>query len=96
MPHHCEVHKQDRRHYPTVHFLSEYHLSEHFSSNCCYTTISEYVQAYPQADFMEYSEFILSFWDDVFCDFYQSVEGIISASKEDLVLCPGLGPQKVS
>lgn len=26
----------------------------------------------------------------------QSVEGIISASKEDLVLCPGLGPQKVS
>ncbi|KAK1902973.1 DNA excision repair protein ERCC-1 [Dissostichus eleginoides] len=24
----------------------------------------------------------------------QSVEGIISASKEDLVLCPGLGPQK--
>ncbi|KAF3843030.1 hypothetical protein F7725_001879 [Dissostichus mawsoni] len=50
--------------------------------------------AYPQADFMDYSEFILSFWDDVFCDFYQSVEGIISASKEDLVLCPGLGPQK--
>lgn len=28
--------------------------------------------------------------------FLQSVEGIISASKEDLVLCPGLGPQKVS
>lgn len=26
---------------------------------------------------------------------FQSVEGIISASKEDLVLCPGLGPQKV-
>ncbi|XP_042350806.1 DNA excision repair protein ERCC-1 [Plectropomus leopardus] len=25
---------------------------------------------------------------------FQSVEGIISASKEDLVLCPGLGPQK--
>lgn len=28
--------------------------------------------------------------------FIQSIEGIISASKEDLVLCPGLGPQKVS
>lgn len=27
--------------------------------------------------------------------FQQSVEGIISASKEDLVVCPGLGPQKV-
>lgn len=26
----------------------------------------------------------------------QSVEGITNASKEDLVLCPGLGPQKVS
>lgn len=26
----------------------------------------------------------------------QSVEGIMKASKEDLVLCPGLGPQKVS
>ena len=25
----------------------------------------------------------------------QSIEGIIKASKEDLVLCPGLGPQKV-
>uniref|UniRef100_A0A671Z4G4 DNA excision repair protein ERCC-1 n=1 Tax=Sparus aurata TaxID=8175 RepID=A0A671Z4G4_SPAAU len=25
---------------------------------------------------------------------FSSVEGIISASKEDLVLCPGLGPQK--
>lgn len=26
----------------------------------------------------------------------QSVEGIMNASKEDLCLCPGLGPQKVS
>lgn len=26
----------------------------------------------------------------------QSVEGITNASMEDLVLCPGLGPQKVS
>uniref|UniRef100_A0A668RVN8 DNA excision repair protein ERCC-1 n=1 Tax=Oreochromis aureus TaxID=47969 RepID=A0A668RVN8_OREAU len=26
---------------------------------------------------------------------FSSVEGIISASKEDLVVCPGLGPQKV-
>jgi len=25
----------------------------------------------------------------------QSLEGIIKASKEELVLCPGLGPQKV-
>lgn len=30
-----------------------------------------------------------------FVAFLQSVEKIISASKEDLVLCPGLGPQKV-
>ncbi|CAG09274.1 unnamed protein product, partial [Tetraodon nigroviridis] len=26
---------------------------------------------------------------------FSSVEGIMNASKEDLVLCPGLGPQKV-
>lgn len=26
---------------------------------------------------------------------FQSLEGIINASKEELVLCPGLGPQKV-
>lgn len=25
----------------------------------------------------------------------QTVEGIMKASKEDLCLCPGLGPQKV-
>ena len=35
-------------------------------------------------------------WDYEFVlFFFQSVKGIISASKEDLVLCPGLGPQKV-
>lgn len=34
--------------------------------------------------------------DDDFCTSLQSVEGIINASKEELVLCPGLGPQKAS